>query len=257
MKAKYAGPHRPDTWRSLTLVVCFMGCNGPPPPSPKVTSLPSGVTSNAPEFRQQTEALVSDPTDTTKTHYRWRPCQGPGGGCSVSIKIETLYKQPIDRDSPPSAGMLAGRFTNLSPTHTEKMYLLLPSNQAKYVLWVDREPGTNRTRWTLLKVPTSAAGGREVTIAHQETLEFCHPWEKGELPRADVDFAEYKHPGLADTHPCMVAIATNDRDHTVSHASAFNIQPLVRLIGRFVNRGSPANPAAGPAWFGCTDGCCR
>jgi hypothetical protein len=252
MKAKYAALHRADTWGTLALVMCVIGCAPADPPAPTTGPLPPGVTSNPSQFLQQTEALVAD---QSKTHFRWRPCQGAGGGCSVSVKIEALYTHPIDHENPPDSGMIAGRLTNLSATHNERLYGLRPSTQAKYLVWVDRRPGTNQTRWTLLSVPTSPAGGRQVTTAHQETLEVCHLLAPGESPTADIDFAEYKHPGFAETHPCRLVV--DNAEHTARHASAFTIQPLVQLIGRFVKRGSPALPPAGPAWFGCTDGCCR
>lgn len=147
--------------------------------------LPPGVPSNPAQFLAQVQTIA---VGITHTRSREAVC----AGCSVNVYVETLYATPINLDNP-GAGTVSARFTNLDSVNTEKMYGLKPSTQAKYFMWVDAAPSTNRARWTLLEVPSNPAAGL-VTATHQGRLSLCAPNTPGQPMVPEVDFVNFKHP---------------------------------------------------------------
>lgn len=238
---------RAGRWTVLTLAVSLVGCNPGGFPEPRPTPLPPGVSADPAQFRQ--DVIKGGFNPGPNPHVRSRPAICRLRACAVDVEIVALGATLPDPANPPAAGIPFGRIRNLDPTDREAKYGFEPSTTAEYYLWVDRDPGSKRARWTILRVPV-ARGAVQATLS--EELAVCHPTAPGG-PRLqpDVDFAEYKY-SLGS--PCRVA--GNTVMPSVAHASVFSSGRLSAFIARIANivRGRAA--AAAPIWGQCSAGCC-
>lgn len=232
-------------WALLTLLAGFIACTSAGVPAPPVLSniLPLGVEPNASLFRQQQTRFSGRPT-----HTRTRRAICENGTirtlrCVVDIEIRVDGDVP-DPDVPPAAGYAIARLTNLDPRDTEEQYHLVPSSRADYFVWIDAMPGSRRTRWTLLYVPT---GSGNVQTAFAKPLVRCHL--RPGRP-ANVDFSEFQD------HPVGVCgVATNNVAPSVTLASVVSIRPLTALITRIGSMISGGARIPNGIWFECS-GCC-
>jgi len=165
----------------------------------------------------------------------------------VLVRIQTLGNTwEIYPDTGPAAGRAIARIENLDSADTEGVFGFRPFTQAEYVFWVDRDPGSNGSRLTVLSVPRK--GGR-VRAGFQKDLILCHLHPAGYQRKSEVDFYEYKH-GVSE---CTVAGATNRRP--VKEASLISLRPFVALYARIKGliRGETISDGA---WIDCNSGCC-
>jgi hypothetical protein len=154
---------------------------------------------------------------------------------------------PSSNDAP-DQGFAYAQIWNTDPTDEEAKYRLDPTAKADYYIWMDRLPNSNKTRWTLLRVPKDP--NRMVENKFSKPLTHCHSKPPG---KPAVDFAEGAHPG--ESSACKVA--TNDADPEVHRASSFSSLPFAPLLKRVAALVSDRAGAAPGAWFGCDTGCCR
>ena len=243
-------PRAVAVWAGIVVAVVVYACASQAlsesqlvyPPGDWDTPLPPGVDSNPGQF---VSALpVSRPGDTV--HIRARPgrCLSP---CVVLVRIQTLGNTwEIYPDTGPAAGRAIARIENLDSADTEGVFGFRPFTQAEYVFWVDRDPGSNGSRLTVLSVPRK--GGR-VRAGFQKDLILCHLHPAGYQRKSEVDFYEYKH-GVSE---CTVAGATNRRP--VKEASLISLRPFVALYARIKGliRGETISDGA---WIDCNSGCC-
>lgn len=234
-------------WALLTLLAGFIGCTSAGVPAPPVLSdiLPPGVEPNASRFRQQQTRFYGRPT-----HTRSRRAICENGTvrtlrCVVDIEIQVDGVDLPDPALPPTSGYAIARLTNLDPRDTEEQYHLVPSSRAEYFVWIDAMPGTRRTRWTLLYVPS---GSGNVQTAFAKPLSRCHTMP-GPRP-VNVDFSEFQpHP------PGVCGVATNTVAPSVTLASVFSIRPLAAFVTRIGSLFSGGAIIPNGIWFEC-NGCC-
>jgi hypothetical protein len=250
MKRWSAVPRAVAVWAGIVVAVVVYACASQPlseslllyPPGDWDTALPLGVDPNPTQFMN---TLNASPLGES-VHTRTRPgrCLLP---CTVQVKIQTLGNtQEIDTAPGPATGRAIARIENRDSTDTEGLFGFRPFTQAEYVFWVDRSPGSNRSRLTVLWVPRTACG--RVRAGFQKILVLCH--ERGGRARvSDVDFYEYKH-GIA---PCSVPGAI--LRPTVKEASLISLRPFVALYVR-LNGLMRGETAADGAWIDCNSGCC-
>lgn len=236
-------------WALLTLLAGFFGCTSAGVPRPPVLSdnLPAGVERDASQFRRQLARFYGKPT-----HQRSRRaiCHNGTLGCVVEIEIQVDGVELPDPAVPPRDGFAIARLTNLDRQDTEEQYHLVPSSRAEYFVWLDAMPGSGRTRWTLLYVPSGAGN---VQTAFSKPLTRCHtPKEVVPRPVADVDFTEFKwHPPGTVCGGTTYSVAPR----SVSLASVFSVPPLAALIRRVGSLLSGGSRIPNGIWFEC-NGCC-
>jgi hypothetical protein len=206
------------------------------------TPLPPGVDSNPGQF---VSALpVSRPGDSVHTRARPGRCVAP---CVVLVKIQTLGNTgEIHPESGPVTGRPIARIENLDSADTEGVFGFRPFTQAEYVFWVDRDPRSDSSRFTVLWVPRT--GGR-VKAGFQKNLILCHRHPSGYTVASNVDFYEYKH-GVSE---CTVAGATLRTP--VKEASLLSLRPFVALYAR-VKGLILGETISDGAWIDCNSGCC-
>jgi hypothetical protein len=234
---------------------CTQSSGFPPPPTASGIPLPAGVDSDATTFRAHVDTSFPG---RANPHRRARAAYCRAGSldtlraprvlCSVDVQIEPLGNTLlIDPDNGPSAPVNVARLENLDSVDTEAKFGLRPGIQAIYYLVVDRRPGSNKARWTLVEVPMGAGIVRAV---YQANLNLCHHWHEGDLKMSDADFYEYKY----DDHQCERTVGA--QTSSVNEASFFSIAPLARLIDRLAPLLHRELMAAQGGWISCSGGCC-
>jgi len=206
------------------------------------TPLPAGVDSNPSQF--MSALPLSNPGDSVHTRARPGRCGAP---CVVFVKIQTLGNtQEIYPERGPATGRPIARIQNLDSVDTEAVFGFLPVTQAEYFFWVDRDPRSDSSRFTVLWVPRS--GGR-VRAGFQKKVVLCHRRPAGYPRASNVDFYEYKH----GTSECTVSGASIRRP--VKEASLVSLRPFLALYARVKGllRGEMISDGA---WIDCNSGCC-
>jgi hypothetical protein len=250
MKRWSAVPRAVAVWAGIVVAVVAYACASQTfsesqfvyPSGDWDTPLPPGVDSNPGEF---VSALpLSQPGDSVHTRARPGRCGAP---CVVFVRIQTLGNtQEIYPEKGPATGRAIARIQNLDSVDTEGVFGFLPFAQAEYFFWVDRDPRSDSSRFTVLWVPRT--GGR-VKAGFQKTLVLCHRRPTG-YPRAShVDFYEYKH-GISE---CTVAGASIRR--SVKEASLISLRPFFALSA-LVKGLLHGETISDGAWIDCNSGCC-
>lgn len=252
-----APPRAAAKWIGIASAIVGLGCTPPagfPPPLPDWrTPLPPGVESDAGTFRvrvDKTFPLSGNP----HTRARAATCRpgsllSPRSLCAVDVKIEALGDtRLIDPNNAPVTGVPVARIENLDTVDTEAKFGFRPGIQALYYLWVDRQPGSTKARWTVLQVPIVAGG--IVTAGHQRELKRCHYWLPGETRLSEADFYEYRH----NDHPCDAAVSAEKS--SVHEASFLSTGQFVALVGRVAAFLRGEFTAAQGGWISCSGGCC-
>lgn len=248
-----SAPPRPAAkWIAIASAIVTLGCTPPggfPPPRPDwSTPLPTGVDSDAATFRARvgkTFPLSGNP----HTRARAATCSfgslgSPRSLCAVEVKIEALGDtRLIDPDHAPATGVAVARIENLDSLDTEAKFGFRPGIQDVYYLWVDRKPGSEKARWTILQVPMGAG---IVTAGYQKDLRLCHAYKP---ESSEADFLEYNYHG-----PCPT-LATAERP-SINQASLVSTERFAALVGRVAAFLRGELSAAQGGWISCSGGCC-
>jgi hypothetical protein len=234
------------SWIAISLVATGLACASvgtirkEPPPDRKYP-LPPGVSADPVQFRAQIRGFAR----SGNVRQRARP--GACTFCAVTVSIEALGNtHEVDHRNGPSPGQPVARLVNLDSTGVEGYYGLDPFIQAEYFLWVDRNLGSGRARWTLLRVPM---GSGIVTAAPSRDMKLCHNREVGDIKSSDADFAEYKHNGV-----CTAIVVTGSLN--ASRSAMFPSEALNALIRRVMALLGSGAVAAQGGWIECSAGCC-
>lgn len=231
-------------WITIASAVLTLGCATKALiyPEPEWnTRLPPGVSSNPKQFL----ADIATVPKADSVHERAR--SGNCLYCTVNVRIQTLGETwRINPDTGPAMGLPIARIENLDRRHKEARFGFLPSTEATYFFWVDRNPRSTRARLTVLQVPTS---GGVVTAGHQKDLHLCHIRPPGRRPASDVDFYEYRYDG-----PCTAGAATLSSG--MSEASLLPTTTVGALFSRLAAIIGRGMLFAGGGWIDCNSGCC-
>lgn len=260
MITRSAPPRAAAKWIVISSAIVALGCPPPggfPPPAPDwSTPLPTGVDSDAGTFRSR---LDKGPPRSRYSHTRARAATCRPGSidshghlrslCAVEVMIEPVGNTMlIDPDNAPATGVAVARIENLDTVDTEAKFGFRPGIQALYYLWVDRQPGSTKARWTVLQVPM---GTGIVTAGYQADLKRCHYWTSADPPPvSDADFYEYKY----DDHRCDVAVSAEKS--SVQQASFLPTEQFAALVGRIAAFFRDEFTAADGGWISCSGGCC-
>ena len=241
-------PRVVGTWLTIAAVIVAAACAQTvqldpqvqhQPPETWTTPLPEGVSSDPATFRQGLIG-VNQP-GVVHVRARAATCFR----CDVQVSIQAIADtRAIDPDRPPAAGLAVAHVQNLHPTRVEAYYGFRPRAQADYYLWVDRKPGTDSSRMTVLQVPTAFG---PVAAGRQKVLGLCRVHPPGYGGRADADFAEYKP-------ECAGSLASSTM--RIGEASMFPSGVFEKMLGRIATLLAPLPIVSRSAWIDCNSGCC-
>jgi hypothetical protein len=249
MKSSRSTPRVVGTWFTIAAVAVAVACVREAvrldpavqhqPPEAWTTTLPEGVSSDPATFKQGLIGI--GPAGIAHVRTRAATCNG----CTVEVSIQAIADtRAIDPNRPPARGVAVAHIQNLHPTKVEAYYGFRPRSQADYYLWVDRQPGTDSARMTVLQVPTAFG---TVAAGRQKKLGLCHIHPPGYSGGPDADFAEYKP-------DCGAPLATSMM--RIEHASMFPNGLFGRLLGRVASLIAPLALYSRSAWIDCNSGCC-
>jgi hypothetical protein len=237
------------TWFTIMAVIVSVACvredvqlaPGVQPQQTWTTPLPEGVSSDPATFRQGLIGIK--PLGVLHVRTRAATCNR----CTVEVSIQAIADtRAIDPNRPPRTGLAVAHIQNLHPTKIEAFYGFRPRAQADYYLWVDRQPGTDSARMTVLQVPTATAYGT-VAAGRQKKLGWCHLHPPGYAAPPDADFAEYKP-------DCAAPLATERM--RIGEASMFSGGVFGKMLGRIAAMLAPLPIYSRDAWIDCNSGCC-
>jgi len=236
------------TWFTIAAVIVAVACAQAvqldpsvqhQPPESWTTPLPEGVSSDPATFRQGLIGIT--PAGVVHVRTRAATCSH----CDVEVSIQAIADtRAIDPNRPPATGVAVARIQNLHPTKTEAYYGFRPRTQADYYMWVDRKPGTDSSRMTVLQVPTAYGA---VAAGRQKVLGLCHIHPPGYAGPADADFAEYKP-------DCAGPFASSTM--RIGEASMVPAGIFGKMLGRIASLLAPLPIYSRSAWIDCNSGCC-
>jgi hypothetical protein len=234
-------PRAVGNWTTIVFATLTLGCQPEVSSQAKWdTALPPGVSSDPVTFQQQVGTIV--PMGARHTRRRAATCDQ----CTVEVSIQAIYDtRTIKPDSAPATGVAVAHIQNLDSTKTEAYYGFLPSAQADYYFWVDKTPGADNARITVLEVPI---GGGRVRAGSQKNLGYCHMHRPGYAGPPDADFLEYKE------GPCTVAAAAGARINTASLFTAGQFGKMFARIAAKLRDDTSLEAQGG--WIDCNSGCC-